>query len=298
MTSSHAIWRRLLSDFRPSRLGDLRRRVPARGRATPTAPRARARSRSGAASLTESGRAQRRRVSSRPATRCSWRTARPVTGSTPRAAPGRRTSLGVGAATVDLWVSSGWMPLAEPTAEPERKPPKFTRPQILEIVKYVTSLAPSATIPAIPFNLDISHANVAEGFSLFALNCAPCHTITGAGDALAERDPGAAAARRHQDRWSGRRSGPDRATCPASGPGTISPSQVVDIVGYVVKDIEHPAQPRWARSRRRRPGGGGLHRPVRRGRCLPPRRLLGRRPHREGRRRTTTRRRRACRRRS
>jgi ubiquinol-cytochrome c reductase cytochrome c subunit len=134
------------------------------------------------------------------------------------------------------------MPLAEPTAEPERKPAKFDRAQVLAIVRYVTSLAPSFGNPAIPFDLDISKANVAEGFSLFALNCAPCHTITGAGDALAD---GIQAPPLHGVTktmvWEAIRTGPGN--MPRFGPGTISPSQVADIVGYVVKDIEHPTSP-------------------------------------------------------
>ena len=150
--------------------------------------------------------------------------------------------LGVGGATVDLWLSSGWMPLAEPTAEPERKPAKFDRAEVLEIVRYVTSLAPSFGSPGIPFGLDISHANVAEGFSLFALNCAPCHTITGAGDALAG---GIQAPPLHGVTktmvWEAVRTGPGN--MPRFGPRTISPAQVVDIVGYVVKDIQHPLSP-------------------------------------------------------
>jgi quinol---cytochrome-c reductase cytochrome c subunit len=151
--------------------------------------------------------------------------------------------LGVGGATVDLWLSSGWMPLAEPTAEPERKPAKFARAQVLEIVKYVTSLAPAIPgNPSIPFGLNISHADVAEGFSLFALNCAPCHTITGAGDALAD---GIVAPSLHGLTktmvWEAIRTGPGN--MPRFGPGTISPAQVVDIVGYVVKHIQHPTSP-------------------------------------------------------
>jgi ubiquinol-cytochrome c reductase cytochrome c subunit len=150
--------------------------------------------------------------------------------------------LGVGAATVDLWLSSGWMPLAEPSAEPQPKPAKFPRAQVLEIVRYVTSLAPSATNPGIPFKLNIAHADVAEGFSLFALNCAPCHTITGAGDALAD---GIYAPPLHGVTktmvWEAIRTGPGN--MPRFGPGTISPAQVVDIVGYVVKNIQHPTSP-------------------------------------------------------
>ena len=101
------------------------------------------------------------------------------------------------------------MPLAEPTAEPERKPAKFDRPQILDIVRYVTSLAPTSAIPAFPRRRHLADANVAEGFSLFALNCAPCHTITGAGDALADGHPGAASARSDEDDGLG--GDPDRA---------------------------------------------------------------------------------------
>jgi ubiquinol-cytochrome c reductase cytochrome c subunit len=151
--------------------------------------------------------------------------------------------LGVGGATVDLWLSSGWMPLAEPTAEPERKPAKFDRAQVLEIVRYVTSLAPALPgDPGVPSGLDISHANVAERFSMFALNCAPCHTITGAGDALAG---GIQAPPLHGVTktmvWEAIRTGPGN--MPRFGPGTISPAQVVDIVGYVVKDIQRPVSP-------------------------------------------------------
>ena len=150
--------------------------------------------------------------------------------------------LGIGGATVDLWLSSGWMPLAEPSAEPVRKPAKFDRAQVLEIVRYVTSLVPSTGNPGIPFGLDISHADVAEGFSLFALNCAPCHTITGAGDALAD---GIQAPPLHGVTktmvWEAIRTGPGN--MPRFGPGTLSPAQVVDIVGYVVKNIQHPVSP-------------------------------------------------------
>ncbi len=150
--------------------------------------------------------------------------------------------LGVGGATVDLWLSSGWMPLAEPTAAPERKPAKFDRAEVLDIVRYVTSLSPSFGNPGVPSGIDISHANVAEGFSLFALNCAPCHTITGAGDALAG---GIQAPPLHGVTktmvWEAVRTGPGN--MPRFGPGTLSPSQVVDIVGYVVKNIQRPYSP-------------------------------------------------------
>ena len=150
--------------------------------------------------------------------------------------------VGLGGATIDLWVSSGWMPLRAPTAAPERKPSFFTPAQTLAIVKYVTSFGVAPGNPGIPFNLDISHANVADGFDLFALNCAPCHTITGAGDALAN---GIQAPPLHGVTptmvWEAVRTGPGN--MPRFGPGTLTPKQVVDLVGYVVKNIEHPYSP-------------------------------------------------------
>jgi ubiquinol-cytochrome c reductase cytochrome c subunit len=147
--------------------------------------------------------------------------------------------LGLGAATVSLWLSTGWMPLKVPTAEPEPKPPAFPPAQISQIVAYVTSLAPGG--PPIP-NVDLTNTNVATGFDLFALNCAACHTITGAGDALAG---GLHAPSLHGVTAT------VIAEAIATGPGNmpvfsqdqLSPTQVNDIVAYIVKDIQHPASP-------------------------------------------------------
>ena len=104
------------------------------------------------------------------------------------------------------------------------------------------SLAPGRASP-IP-KVDLKGAERRRRASdLFALNCAPCHTITGAGDALSNGVYAPAAARRHARRWSPRRSAPGRATCPASTPCAISKPQLTDVVAYVTKDIEHPTNP-------------------------------------------------------
>ena len=143
---------------------------------------------------------------------------------------------GVGAGTVDLWVSSGWMPLANPTTQPTRKPVTFSRTQILEIANYVQSLAKGGI--AIP-QVNLKGANVAQGFSIFALNCAPCHTVTGAGDALANSvyapalhgvTPTMVA--------EAVRSGPGE--MPRFSTFTISKSQLKDLVAYVTTKIESP----------------------------------------------------------
>ena len=90
---------------------------------------------------------------------------------------------GLGAGTVDFWVSTGRMPLANPSEQAIRKPPKFDRLQTLEIAAYVQSLTPGQGL-AIPV-VNLNDADLENGNSLFTLNCAACHTITGAGDALA-----------------------------------------------------------------------------------------------------------------
>lgn len=145
---------------------------------------------------------------------------------------------GVGSATVDLWVSSGWMPLANPSAEPARKPALFTPQQTRDIAYYVASF--SAGGPSIP-TVNLSGANVANGFSLFALNCAPCHTITGAGDALSN---GLSAPPLHG--LTNLQVAEAIETGPGNMPrliGNFTAQQVKDIVAYVTKDIEHPSNP-------------------------------------------------------
>lgn len=142
---------------------------------------------------------------------------------------------GLGAATVDLWVSSGWMPLANPTAQPIHKPNKFDRAQTVAIANWVGSLAGGMPIP----HPDIAKASVAQGMSVFALNCAPCHTITGAGDALSN---GITAPSLHYETATmineAIRTGPGN--MPRFGPGQLSERQVLDVVAYVRKYIQHP----------------------------------------------------------
>ena len=63
-----------------------------------------------------------------------------------------------------------------------RSRPASTATQTLQIVAFVSSLAPTAPdYPSGIPNVDLSKGNLVEGNSLFVLNCAGCHTITGAG---------------------------------------------------------------------------------------------------------------------
>ncbi len=147
-----------------------------------------------------------------------------------------------GGAVIDLWLSTGWMPLAEPTAQPVNKPPRFNRSQILDIVAFVTSLAPGGVSVPTSSDLNLSSASVSQGFDLFSLNCAPCHTITGAGDALAN---GYHAPPLHgvtaTQIYEAVRTGPSN--MPPFSTFAISPSQLQGIMKYVTTYIEHPANP-------------------------------------------------------
>jgi ubiquinol-cytochrome c reductase cytochrome c subunit len=147
---------------------------------------------------------------------------------------------GLGPATVDFWVSTGRMPLADATKQPIRKPPRFDRTQTLEIAAFVSSLVPtSSDFPSGVPSVDRAQASLPEGNSLFVLNCAGCHTITGSGDALAN---GAYAPSLHKATPTqvaeAIRTGPTN--MPHFGPGNLSDRQVADIVAYVTETIQHP----------------------------------------------------------
>jgi ubiquinol-cytochrome c reductase cytochrome c subunit len=147
---------------------------------------------------------------------------------------------GLGPATVDFWVSTGRMPLANPTAQPIQKPPRFTRKETLQIAAFVTSLAPtSPDYPSGIPSVNVSAGNLVEGNSLFTLNCAGCHTITGSGDALSN---GFFAPSLHKidarQMAEAIRTGPTQ--MPHFGPGNLSNQQVTDIIRYVTGPIQHP----------------------------------------------------------
>jgi ubiquinol-cytochrome c reductase cytochrome c subunit len=150
---------------------------------------------------------------------------------------------GLGPATVDFWVSTGRMPLAVATQQPVQKPARFNRKQTLQIVAFVNSLAPAAPdYPSGIPSVNLAAGNLVEGNSLFVLNCAGCHTITGAGDALSA---GYFAPSLHKiyprQIAEAIRTGPSQMT--HFGPLNLTNQQVADIVKYVTTSIQHPANP-------------------------------------------------------
>jgi len=143
---------------------------------------------------------------------------------------------GVGPATVNFWVTTGRMPAATPLqVQAQEKPPRLTVKEANEVAAWINSLTPAA--PYIP-TVKVNKANLTDGASLFALNCAACHTITGAGDALAY---GTYAPSLHlatsQQVAEAIRTGPGNMP---RFTGNLSDAQVRDIVAYVTSKIQHP----------------------------------------------------------
>jgi ubiquinol-cytochrome c reductase cytochrome c subunit len=94
-----------------------------------------------------------------------------------RGRPGLGPSLrGAGAAAADFYLSTGRMPLADPTDEPDRTQPAYKRPDIDALVAYVGSFGG----PGIP-RVDPGRGDLAKGMEAFTEHCAGCHQIVGRG---------------------------------------------------------------------------------------------------------------------
>jgi ubiquinol-cytochrome c reductase cytochrome c subunit len=100
------------------------------------------------------------------------------------------TLVGLGPAAVDFWVITGRMPLEVPSEQAIRKNPVFSKTQAKAIAEYVASLkvpgyqGDVGQGPAIPTNIDLGRADLAQGGEMFRLNCSTCHSLTASGGAL------------------------------------------------------------------------------------------------------------------
>jgi ubiquinol-cytochrome c reductase cytochrome c subunit len=173
------------------------------------------------------------------------------------------TLQGVGAASVDYWVSTGRMPLvsngrpakspqglappgeylADPNAEIHRRSPQYSPSQVAALVAYVTSIAPGG--PGIP-QVDLAHANLATGGQVFRLQCAACHSWSGVGGALYQRSAPSLAKATPTQIAEAMRTGPGQ--MPAFGVAAVPNDQLDDVIGYV-RYLDHPndrgGQPLW-----------------------------------------------------
>jgi ubiquinol-cytochrome c reductase cytochrome c subunit len=99
-------------------------------------------------------------------------------GDDARGVPGLAPSLhGAGAAAADFYLSTGRMPLANPTDEPTRAEPIYPRDEIDALTAYVASLGVGPPIPRV----DPDAGRLNEGLAAFTLHCAGCHQVSARG---------------------------------------------------------------------------------------------------------------------
>ncbi len=158
-------------------------------------------------------------------------------GSTGQGLPGRGPSLAAaGALAADFYVRTGYMPLAEPHAQPARSRVLYTEPQIRALMRYVASLGHGPGIPSPQWRT----ASVPAGQKLFADHCAGCHQIVGRGGVVTgARVPPLSEATPRQVAEA-IRIGPY--LMPSFSTRTITPEQADDIVAYV-EYTKHPDNP-------------------------------------------------------
>lgn len=91
--------------------------------------------------------------------------------------------IGVGAASVDFYLTTGRMPLDQPVVQAPRKEPAYSAREIDALVDYVTSLSGGDEGPAIP-EVHPARGSLVEGRELYTSFCASCHNSQGSGGAL------------------------------------------------------------------------------------------------------------------
>ncbi len=148
-----------------------------------------------------------------------------------------RPLINVGAAAASFQLTTGRMPLTDPSVQPVRKPPAFRPGQIDALVAFVASLGSGPPIP----NVDTASGNLSQGGTLFRFNCAACHSTTGVGGALSYgSDAPSLKEATPQQMGEAMRSGPGQ--MPVFGPDTLSAHQVNSIARYVTY-LQDPDDP-------------------------------------------------------
>jgi ubiquinol-cytochrome c reductase cytochrome c subunit len=151
-----------------------------------------------------------------------------------RGVEGKGPSLvGAGALAADFYLSTGRMPLAAPNLQPVRSSPSFSQVQIRRLVAYIASLGG----PAIP-QADPGAGSYIEGRAAFALNCAGCHQISGAGGVVTGGTVPALDQSTPTQIAEAVRLGPY--LMPSFGPDQIDQHQLDSIARYVIDTTRRP----------------------------------------------------------
>jgi quinol---cytochrome-c reductase cytochrome c subunit len=85
--------------------------------------------------------------------------------------------VGVGAGPVDFYLSSGRMPLDNPSDQPQRNPPRYSRNQMNALIAFITKVGGGPPAPAV----SAAQGSLAVGFHVFTEHCAGCHQLVARG---------------------------------------------------------------------------------------------------------------------
>lgn len=141
---------------------------------------------------------------------------------------------GRGTADVDFMVSTGRMPIQNPTSNIPRGKPAYTDAQIRDLVAYTSSFLTGPLVPSV----GEASADLGEGGELYRLNCASCHQAVGAGGALAYGTTAPSLDRSTSTQVvEAMRVGPG--TMPVFAPEQLDDKQAADIATYV-QYLRHP----------------------------------------------------------
>jgi mono/diheme cytochrome c family protein len=85
--------------------------------------------------------------------------------------------LGVGALAADFYVRTGYMPLGDPSHQPETNRRLWSARERHALVAYVASLSKGPPVP----HPDPAAGRMSEGLQLFTEHCAGCHQVSDTG---------------------------------------------------------------------------------------------------------------------
>ena len=133
-----------------------------------------------------------------------------------------------GAASADFYLSTGRMPMDEPSRQTRRKRPAYDAADRADLVAFVAQLGDG---PAIP-DVDVHEGDLAEGQEIYTDQCAACHSSAGAGGAVGQNvfAPGVTSAT-ELEIAEAVRVGPG--AMPAFGERALDDEQLASVIRYV-----------------------------------------------------------------
>lgn len=125
-------------------------------------------------------------------------------------------------------LSTGRMPLGNPSEQPHRKEPAYDRADQAALVAYVASLGDGPALPAV----DLENTDLAAGGLVYRANCQACHSASGGGGALSYGRAAPQLGKAEPSQVAAAvRAGPGQ--MPVFGEAEITPAQLDDLVAYV-----------------------------------------------------------------